>query len=89
MAAAAAAAGPGSAAGTATAGSSWEEVKRSWSQTGVGCGLVRFLRSTAGTTSEALLCGWAEKLPAEEQAKLTALLRPGGGGHEGRRVLEE
>ncbi|CAN0098433.1 unnamed protein product [Scytosiphon promiscuus] len=57
-------------------GGAWADVKRVWSETGVGRGLVRFLRSTTGTPSEALLCGWAGMLPAEEQATLTSLLRP-------------
>ncbi|CAB1121159.1 unnamed protein product [Ectocarpus sp. CCAP 1310/34] len=55
-------------------GGMWEHVARSWGENGVGRGLVDFLRSTTGTRSEALLCGWAGMLPPAEQATLTALL---------------
>lgn len=56
-------------------GGAWDHLARRWNADGVGAGLVRFLKSAAGT-SETLLLGWAGMLPAEEQAVLTALLSP-------------
>ncbi|CAM9353661.1 unnamed protein product [Laminaria digitata] len=57
-------------------GDAWDHLAKRWSADGVGAGLVRFLKSAAGT-SETLLLGWAGMLPAEEQAVLTTLLSPG------------